>query len=324
MCKVSVIIVSYNEKDYLPEAINSCLMQAYDDYEIIIGDDGSSDGSIELIEKYAAEYPDKIRFFIQDRKIGPEGVIPSVRVSNVLKRAFSMVRGKYILCLSGDDYIINKKRLKHQASFLDKNPRYVAISCKMLYKNGESYRGHDVKYPSSVLMFRSYGYQHVSTYMFRKEIVNSKYFLPCFFDDTGMSFSLLLSGKVRFEKIPMFVYRQRDDSIMHSSKKFEHDITELLLTQQLLGLKKKRIAFVAGVYSYWDRVFIERRELKKKKYRKYLLEAQKYPYNILSLAADYNSLKGWRKINADLFRYSVFLGHQLAEINKRIRAEERI
>ena len=80
MCKVSVIIVSYNEKDYLPEAINSCLMQAYDDYEIIIGDDGSSDGSIELIEKYAAEYPNKIRFFIQDRKIGPEGVIPSVRV----------------------------------------------------------------------------------------------------------------------------------------------------------------------------------------------------------------------------------------------------
>ena len=53
--------MSYNEKEYLEEAIQSCLCQDVSDFEIIIGDDGSSDGSIELFEAYAAKFPKIIR-----------------------------------------------------------------------------------------------------------------------------------------------------------------------------------------------------------------------------------------------------------------------
>ena len=44
-----MIIVSYNEKEYLPQAIDNCLNQMFQDLEIIVGDDGSTDGSYELI-----------------------------------------------------------------------------------------------------------------------------------------------------------------------------------------------------------------------------------------------------------------------------------
>lgn len=50
--RVSMLIISYNEKEYLSQAVNSALMQSYANKEIIIGDDGSKDGSIELIEQF--------------------------------------------------------------------------------------------------------------------------------------------------------------------------------------------------------------------------------------------------------------------------------
>ena len=84
--KLSIVIVSYNEKEYLPEAIESCLNQDCDfPFEIIIGDDGSDDGSIELIKQYQSCYPDKIRYFVMDRPESKD-IIPALRVSNVIKR----------------------------------------------------------------------------------------------------------------------------------------------------------------------------------------------------------------------------------------------
>ena len=53
--KFSVVIPVYNVKSYLSECVNSVLYQTYDDYEIVLVDDGSTDGSSELCDKYAKE-----------------------------------------------------------------------------------------------------------------------------------------------------------------------------------------------------------------------------------------------------------------------------
>ena len=51
---LSIILVSYNEVSYIREAIESCINQKIDtDFEVIIGDDGSTDGSIDVIKEYA-------------------------------------------------------------------------------------------------------------------------------------------------------------------------------------------------------------------------------------------------------------------------------
>ena len=56
--KASIIIGSYNHKDFTRECIDCCLKQDFDgEYEIIVVDDGSDDGSFELIEEYASKYP---------------------------------------------------------------------------------------------------------------------------------------------------------------------------------------------------------------------------------------------------------------------------
>lgn len=115
--KVSIVIVSYNEKSYLQQAIESCLNEDYEDeFEIIIGDDGSNDGSIDIIQQYATQYPDKIRYFVMDRTDVVD-IIPSIRASNVIKTAFSKSDGEYLMVMSADDLIVDKSKIKRQIVF---------------------------------------------------------------------------------------------------------------------------------------------------------------------------------------------------------------
>lgn len=129
--KLSIIIVSYNEAEYLPQAIDSCLEQRlHMPYEIIVGDDGSSDNSLSVIRSYAERFPDRIRYFVMDREDGV--VIPSLRVSNVIKKALASARGEYIQCLSGDDYFCDPDKFGREIALLDTNRRLIA--CVSDYK----------------------------------------------------------------------------------------------------------------------------------------------------------------------------------------------
>jgi len=67
--KVSVSITAYNHEKFIAQAIESVLMQETDfDYEIIIGEDDSTDRTREIVKAYYEKYPEKIRLFLNDRK----------------------------------------------------------------------------------------------------------------------------------------------------------------------------------------------------------------------------------------------------------------
>ena len=59
--RVSVIIIVYNGETYLAEAIDSVLAQTWPDYELLVVDDGSHDGSRELTQSYVDAHPDRVR-----------------------------------------------------------------------------------------------------------------------------------------------------------------------------------------------------------------------------------------------------------------------
>ncbi len=65
MPKVSVVIPAYNRRDYVQEAINSVLAQTYTEYEIVVVDDGSTDGAGEAL---AARYGHRLRFVWQENQ----------------------------------------------------------------------------------------------------------------------------------------------------------------------------------------------------------------------------------------------------------------
>lgn len=65
MKKISVIIPVYNAQHYLEECLESVLRQTFRDFEVILMNDGSTDGSQKIIERYTAEYPDIFRGYCQ-------------------------------------------------------------------------------------------------------------------------------------------------------------------------------------------------------------------------------------------------------------------
>ena len=96
MDKISVIIPVYNVKDTLKRAVDSVLNQTYPEIEIILSDDGSTDGSSAMCDEYAAKYPEKIRV-IHDKNGG---------LSAARNRAMKLVSGRYMGFLDSDDYIL--------------------------------------------------------------------------------------------------------------------------------------------------------------------------------------------------------------------------
>ena len=68
---VSVIVLTYNHEKYIKEALDSILMQKVNfDYEILIGDDASSDNTVKILKKYQNRYPNIIRLFLNKINLG--------------------------------------------------------------------------------------------------------------------------------------------------------------------------------------------------------------------------------------------------------------
>ena len=115
---VSVYMLTYYHEKYVRQAIESVLAQkTHYNFELVISDDFSQDGTREILKEYEAKYPDIIRVNLNEKNVG----IPA----NIYK-ARTMCRGRYITNLSGDDYWIDENKIEIETRFMDEHPQYVA------------------------------------------------------------------------------------------------------------------------------------------------------------------------------------------------------
>src|SRR2546421_4305196 len=112
--KVSICIPSYNHARFLPAAIESALGQTYKNIEIIIVDDGSTDGSLQIAESYAARYPALIQVFTHpgQRNLG---------IAATANLAFQKATGKYWSGLPSDD-VYYPHKIATQVAVLEQDP----------------------------------------------------------------------------------------------------------------------------------------------------------------------------------------------------------
>jgi glycosyltransferase involved in cell wall biosynthesis len=116
--KVSVICPTYNHERYLRECLDSLLMQEVDfDYEILVGDDASTDATPQILQEYARLHPQRIVAVLR-----PENIGPVANNADLLHRA----RGQYIAMCEGDDFWIGKDKLQSQADHFDRHPHCAA------------------------------------------------------------------------------------------------------------------------------------------------------------------------------------------------------
>ena len=103
---ISVIVVTYNRAHFLKEALDSIKRQTFKDYEIILVDDGSTDGTKEIVEKYQG-----IRYIYQEHS----------GISRARNTAIKAAKGKWIATLDSDD-LWEKDKLQKQTDFLFAHP----------------------------------------------------------------------------------------------------------------------------------------------------------------------------------------------------------
>lgn len=113
MPKVSVIVITYNHRRFIEDAIQGVLNQTYTDYEVIITDDASTDGTGDIIREYANKFPDRVKMLLGETRVGIAGNI---------NRGLSVASGEYIAWLAGDD-LMYPSRLEEQVALLDAQPQ---------------------------------------------------------------------------------------------------------------------------------------------------------------------------------------------------------
>ena len=116
--KVSVLLPVYNAEQYLKECIDSILRQDFEDFELLILDDCSSDESVNIIKSYSDS---RIRFERNDVNLG---------ISRTRNKLMSLARGEY-WALSDNDDISLPQRFSKQVDFLDKHLDCAVVSCWM-------------------------------------------------------------------------------------------------------------------------------------------------------------------------------------------------
>lgn len=114
MPKVSIVISSYNHAQFISQTIDSILAQSFQDFEVIIFDDCSSDNSVKVIEAYQSP---KIKLHKAPYNRG--------MVTNI-NEAISLAKGEYVANMNSDDYWHKDKLLK-QVQFLETYPQYSAV-----------------------------------------------------------------------------------------------------------------------------------------------------------------------------------------------------
>ena len=122
----SVSIACFNAEKYIDRCIKSIMNQTEKDFELIIVDDGSTDKSLEICQRWEKKYPEIIRVF----KSKNQGSLLARR------KCFSESKGRYIYILDADDYIIKK-------SFLfEAKEKIIKSKCDMIFFNATSNENH--------------------------------------------------------------------------------------------------------------------------------------------------------------------------------------
>jgi len=124
--KVSVCVVTYNQEKYIRQCLQSIVDQEIDcDFEVIVGDDCSTDGTRAIVQEFVERYPGIVKPIFHEKNVSWTQNLLSVH---------NLARGRYVAHVDGDDYCLPGK-LKRLATYLDENPGCVLVWHRMYIIN---------------------------------------------------------------------------------------------------------------------------------------------------------------------------------------------
>lgn len=244
MYKVSIIMGIYkmiNKRDIVKLAIDSILNQTYRDFEFIICDDGSNDGTYEMVQDLIRN--DKRVILIKNNQ--NKGLAYS------LNHCLSIAKGKYIARMDADD-ISMPDRLEKQIGFLNKHLEYAMVGCNLLLINDKGIWGKRIlaKKPTKKSFLFTSPYCHPAIVM-RKEVLDkvNNYKVEKITrraEDYDLFMRIYANGYKGYN-MQEFLYQFREDNDAYKRRAYKYRIDDVQVRYRgfkALGLMPKGFLYV--------------------------------------------------------------------------------
>ena len=214
--KVSVFMITYNHEKYIAEALDSILMQKTDfDFDIVIGEDCSTDATRRIVLEYSRKYPDKIKLLLHNVNVG--------FISNMMY-VLEACTGKYVAMCEGDDYWTDPFKLQKQVDFLEANKEYMlATHGYRIVKDGSVIRTIDHNEfidndnTDGFAFDKEFALYHWVTQpvtaLFRRSAFKVDIRQYCYFRDVHLFYHILKNGKGYFQNFVGADYRLHNTGI---------------------------------------------------------------------------------------------------------------
>jgi len=263
MAMVSVCMITYNHEKYIAQAIDGVLMQQTSfPFELIIGEDCSTDNTRKICEEYKAKYPDKIQLLLPDSNLGmKQNFISTLQACT----------SKYIAVCEGDDYWTDPCKLQKQVDFLEANEGY-----SMVFTNAMEIFDYETwtkeSTPFCILENRDYSDLELfkwviptATVLYKNNIdysfLSTDQFLFC---DIPLFLRLHEKGKIRAMNEITANYRRHDNSATNQDIPFEKYLSHLKALNKVFNKKYNIILprLYAEQYYYQAKATYKKKNLK--------------------------------------------------------------
>lgn len=262
---VSVCIMTYQHSKFIRQCLDGVLMQKTNfSFEILLGEDESTDDTREICITYAHKYPNKIRLLLHHRQNNIQiGGLATGRF-NLLYCLYS-TNGKHIALCEGDDYWTDPYKLQKQVDFLEANPDFSICFHKVqILENNEFKDDYITNVPATVTTVHDLingNYIHTPSCVFRNRInqIIGKHFQYVSIADYYIHIMNALYGKVYYIDELMAVYRVHPNSFWSSRSDVEKsvpslisymciykDILEITQDEKLIHYLKRKLLFYSS------------------------------------------------------------------------------
>lgn len=215
---VSVCVMTYQQVNYIKNCLEGILNQKTDfPFELLLGEDASTDGTREICIEYAKAHPDKIRLFLHTRdnniKIDGQGTAWFNCIYNLY-----MSNGKYIGICEGDDFWIDQYKLQKQSDILKQNPEYSGVTTNFCYADTTGKIFKPKKYEN--VLENELGFHKILNYRIINRTLVSMYrnhvegidelagFVDITFGDRVLQLTMLKYGNIKYIDDVTAAYRE--------------------------------------------------------------------------------------------------------------------
>lgn len=233
--KISFLVTYYNQAQYVEQSLNSILeINKPCDWEILVGDDGSSDNTVDIVKKYIEKHPDNIRLHVMPREAGKK-YAPIKRASENRINLLEHAKGDIFCTLDGDDRYIDKDFVVQAVELFEKNSNISVVSFAYAdYVNEVPRKTHRLPERAGYApvdkqaYMRSY-YIHAGACVHRLICASIPQIKSIgYYDDNDIVLNSLKYGEMYYIDKTIYAYRQTGDGIFTSMSYVEQAMLNAL------------------------------------------------------------------------------------------------